>query len=42
VLSLIQQSIKEKYAERGGQFVSNFELLDSAGIENRSMIAIGG
>jgi cyclic pyranopterin phosphate synthase len=42
VMSLVQQSIKEKYAERGGQFVSNFELLNSAGIENRSMIAIGG
>ncbi|HMG83177.1 MAG TPA: GTP 3',8-cyclase MoaA [Ferruginibacter sp.] len=42
VMGLIQQSIKEKYAERGGQFVSNFEQLNSALIENRSMIAIGG
>jgi hypothetical protein len=41
-MSLIQQSIKNKYAERGGQFVSDFEQLIAMQIDNRSMVAIGG
>jgi cyclic pyranopterin phosphate synthase len=42
VLALIQQSIKNKYAERGGQFVPDFEQLIATQIDNRSMVAIGG
>lgn len=39
---LIRQSIHNKFAERGGQFVKDFEQLDSGNIKNRSMISIGG
>lgn len=39
---LIQHSILSKAKERGGQFVSNFEELESGAIKNRSMISIGG
>lgn len=42
IASLIQQNILGKAAERGGQFVDDFNQLDSAHIQNRSMIAIGG
>ncbi len=40
--SLIRASITSKAKELGGQFVSNFEELQSDEIQNRSMIAIGG
>jgi GTP 3',8-cyclase len=39
---LIRQSIKNKAAERGGQFVDDMNELQSDKIQNRSMIAIGG
>ena len=39
---LIRQSITGKAKERGGQFVNDFEKLESSGIQNRSMISIGG
>lgn len=42
VAALIQQSLHEKAAERGGQFVNDFSQLQSDHILNRSMIAIGG
>ncbi len=39
---LIRASVTSKAKELGGQFVSNFEELQSDDIQNRSMIAIGG
>lgn len=42
VVPLILQNVHGKAAERGGQFVTNFEQLQSDTIHNRSMIAIGG
>lgn len=39
---LIIQSIKNKEAERGGQFVDDMAQLQSEAIQNRSMISIGG
>lgn len=42
IVPLILQNIHGKAAERGGQFVNNFTELQSAEIQNRSMIAIGG
>jgi GTP 3',8-cyclase len=42
ILPMIQQCITSKAAERGGQFDPDFEKVDSASIQNRSMIAIGG
>ncbi len=42
ILPMIQQCISNKAAERGGQFDPDFEKVDSASIQNRSMIAIGG
>jgi cyclic pyranopterin phosphate synthase len=42
ILPMIQQCITSKAAERGGQFGPDFEKVDSASIQNRSMIAIGG
>lgn len=42
VIPLILQNVHGKAAERGGQFVTDFEQLQSGSIHNRSMIAIGG
>ena len=42
VKPLIIQNIFEKAAERGGQFIDNFEQLHPEEIKNRSMITIGG
>lgn len=42
IVPLILGNVKAKAAERGGQFVEDFHLLEAVGIENRSMIAIGG
>ena len=42
LIPLIQQSVLSKAAERGGQFNENIELIDAAGMQNRTMIAIGG
>jgi len=42
IVPLILGNVKEKAAERGGQFVKDFHQLQAVGIENRSMIAIGG
>jgi len=42
ITPLILQNVQQKAAERGGQFVQNFEQLQSGAIHNRSMIAIGG
>lgn len=39
---LIRTSVSSKAKEQGGQFVNNFEHLQSHTIQNRSMIAIGG
>lgn len=39
---LIRASVNSKAKELGGQFVNNFEHLQSDAIQNRSMIAIGG
>lgn len=39
---LIRASVSSKAKELGGQFVNNFEHLQSETIQNRSMIAIGG
>lgn len=39
---LIRASVTSKAKELGGQFVSNYEELQSDEIQNRSMIAIGG
>jgi len=40
--ALIRKNIIDKEAERGGQFLSDFEHLHSEEMTNRSMIAIGG
>lgn len=42
IKELILQNIYGKAAERGGQFVDNFQELQTEEIHNRSMIAIGG
>lgn len=42
IKELILQNIYGKAAERGGQFVENFQELQTEEIHNRSMIAIGG
>ncbi|MBG6235781.1 cyclic pyranopterin phosphate synthase [Pedobacter sp. CAN_A7] len=42
VLPLILASIWSKKKELGGQFDHQFELIDAQGINNRSMITIGG
>jgi cyclic pyranopterin phosphate synthase len=42
IVPLILQNIQGKAAERGGQFVTDFEQLHPEIINNRSMIAIGG
>jgi GTP 3',8-cyclase len=42
VVPLIQQSIKAKAKELGGQFTSDFQHLQAETIHNRSMITIGG
>jgi len=40
--ALIRKNILDKEAERGGQFLTDFEHLHSEDMTNRSMIAIGG
>lgn len=42
VRTLIQESLRNKAQERGGQMVDDFEKLQSELIQNRSMIGIGG
>lgn len=42
VLPLIEQSLKGKHKELGGQFSKEFTLIDADTLHNRSMIAIGG
>ncbi len=42
LLPLIQQNIKTKYKELGGQFVADVDKVNAGIIENRSMITIGG
>ncbi|ULQ54871.1 GTP 3',8-cyclase MoaA [Flavihumibacter rivuli] len=42
ILPLIQQTIKAKKKELGGQFTTDFENLEATTIHNRSMITIGG
>ena len=42
IVPLILGNVQAKAAERGGQFVEDFHQLQAIGIENRSMIAIGG
>ena len=42
VLPLIQQNIKTKAKELGGQFIADVNAIDANKIENRSMITIGG
>ncbi|MDQ1095908.1 GTP 3',8-cyclase MoaA [Chryseobacterium camelliae] len=42
ILPLIQQNINEKAKALGGQFSGVFESIDTAALENRSMITIGG
>ncbi len=42
IVPLILGNVKAKAAERGGQFVEDYHQLQAKGIENRSMIAIGG
>lgn len=42
VLPLIEQNIRAKAKELGGQFTKDFEHLKADSIDNRSMIAIGG
>jgi cyclic pyranopterin phosphate synthase len=42
IIPLIRQSIWTKAAERGGQFGSNIEEIDTTALKNRSMISIGG
>ena len=39
---LVRQSLREKEAERGGQFTTTDGAIDSAAMKNRPMIAIGG
>ena len=42
VLPLIEQNIRAKAKELGGQFTRDFEHLNAESINNRSMITIGG
>lgn len=42
VLSLIQDSIRSKAKELGGQFTKDFEKIHTEDLHNRSMISIGG
>lgn len=42
IVPLILGNVQSKAAERGGQFVEDFHQLKAVGIENRTMIAIGG
>ena len=42
VEALIQQNILNKHASHGGQFETNLNQIQPEGIENRSMISIGG
>ncbi len=42
IVPLIQQCILDKKAERGGQFATAIEEIDSTNMKNRSMISIGG
>ncbi len=42
VLPLIEESIRNKAKELGGQFSTDYELLRTEDIDNRSMISIGG
>ncbi len=42
VLPLIHQSIRGKARQLGGQLTTDFEHLQAEGIQNRSMITIGG
>jgi cyclic pyranopterin phosphate synthase len=42
VRPLIHSSIASKAMELGGQFTTDYEHLDAASLENRSMITIGG
>lgn len=42
ITGMIQMHFAEKHKERGGQFPSNYEYTDTARINNRSMIKIGG
>jgi len=42
IVPLILGNVQAKAAERGGQFVEDYHQLQANGIENRSMIAIGG
>lgn len=42
IVPLIKESIWSKAAERGGQFTTDIEDLDSTSLKNRSMISIGG
>lgn len=42
ILPLIQENIKAKAKELGGQFTSNLESVEAQLIDNRSMITIGG
>ncbi|WP_100073970.1 GTP 3',8-cyclase MoaA [Chryseobacterium camelliae] len=42
ILPLIRQNINEKAKALGGQFSGVFENIDTAALENRSMITIGG
>lgn len=39
---LIRQSLNLKHAVMGGQFPNGFQATDASGLENRSMIKIGG
>jgi len=42
ILPLINQNIRSKAKELGGQFTKDFEKIHSEDLHNRSMIAIGG
>lgn len=42
VLPLIQESVASKAKELGGQFTKDFEKIQTADLQNRSMISIGG
>jgi cyclic pyranopterin phosphate synthase len=42
VLPLILESVRSKAKELGGQFTKDFEKIDTEGLQNRSMISIGG
>ncbi len=42
IVPLIRECITSKKAERGGQFASKMEEIDSVHMKNRSMISIGG